>query len=68
MPALQARFAPVPATMPAIVVSLPPVASYDVLLSLRAVTISANWSPTVFDHGRGDGLHDGQPNILLSPR
>jgi hypothetical protein len=34
VPALQARFAPVPATMPDIVVSLPPVASYDVLLSL----------------------------------
>jgi hypothetical protein len=36
VPALQARFAPVPATMPNIVVSLPPVASYDVLLSLGA--------------------------------
>ena len=36
VPALQARFAPVPATMPDIVVSLPPVASYDVLLSLGA--------------------------------
>ena len=23
---------------------------------------------TVFDHGRGDGLQDGQPNILLSAR
>jgi len=34
VPALQAMFAPVPATMPDIVVSLPPVASYDVLLSL----------------------------------
>ena len=34
VPALQARFAPVPATMPDIVVSLPPVASYDVLLPL----------------------------------
>ena len=32
LPALQARFAPVPATMPVVVVSLPPVASYDVLL------------------------------------
>jgi hypothetical protein len=30
--ALQARFAPVPATMPDIAVNLPPVASYDVLL------------------------------------
>jgi hypothetical protein len=30
--ALQLRFAPAPATMPAIVVTLPPVASYDVLL------------------------------------
>ena len=36
VPALQARFAPMPATMPDIVVSLPPVASYDVLLSLGA--------------------------------
>ncbi len=36
VPALQARFAPVPATMPDIVVNLPPVASYDVLLSLGA--------------------------------
>ena len=36
VPALQTRFAPVPATMPNIVVSLPPVASYDVLLSLGA--------------------------------
>ena len=36
VPALQARFAPVPPTMPNIVVSLPPVASYDVLLSLGA--------------------------------
>ena len=36
VPALQARFAPVAATMPDIVVSLPPVASYDVLLSLGA--------------------------------
>jgi hypothetical protein len=35
--ALQAKFAPLPATMPDIVVSLPPVASYDVLLSLGAV-------------------------------
>ena len=34
VPALQTRFAPVPATMPDIVVSLPPVASYDMLLSL----------------------------------
>jgi hypothetical protein len=34
--ALQAKFAPVPATMPDIVVSLPPVASYDMLLSLGA--------------------------------
>jgi hypothetical protein len=34
--ALQAKFAPVSATMPDIVVSLPPVASYDVLLSLGA--------------------------------
>src|ERR1700761_1528730 len=34
--ALQAKFAPVPATMPDIVVSLPPVASYDVLLSQGA--------------------------------
>jgi hypothetical protein len=34
--ALQARFAPVPPTMPDIVVSLPPVASYDVLLSMGA--------------------------------
>jgi hypothetical protein len=33
VPALQARFAPVSATMPDVVVSLPPVASYDVLLS-----------------------------------
>jgi len=30
--ALQLRFAPAPATMPAIVVTLPPVASYDALL------------------------------------
>jgi len=30
--ALQVRFAPAPATMPAIVVTLPPVASYDALL------------------------------------
>jgi hypothetical protein len=30
--ALQARFAPVPATMPDIAVKLPAVASYDVLL------------------------------------
>ena len=30
--ALQLRFAPAPATMPAIIVTLPPVASYDVLL------------------------------------
>ena len=37
VPALQAMFAPVPATMPDIVVSLPPVASYDMLLSLGAV-------------------------------
>jgi len=36
VPALQAKFAPVPATMPDIVVSLPSVASYDVLLSLGA--------------------------------
>ena len=36
VPALQAKFAPVPATMPVVVVSLPPVASYDVLLSLGA--------------------------------
>jgi hypothetical protein len=36
VPALQARFAPVAATMPDIVVSLPSVASYDVLLSLGA--------------------------------
>jgi hypothetical protein len=36
VPALQAKFAPVPAPMPDIVVSLPPVASYDVLLSLGA--------------------------------
>jgi hypothetical protein len=34
VPALQAKFAPVPATMPDVVVSLPPVASYDVLLSV----------------------------------
>jgi hypothetical protein len=34
VPALRAMFAPVPAPMPDIVVSLPPVASYDVLLSL----------------------------------
>jgi hypothetical protein len=34
--ALQAKFAPVPTMMPDIVVSLPPVASYDVLLSLGA--------------------------------
>jgi hypothetical protein len=32
VPALQARFAPVPAKMPDVVVDLPPVASYDVLL------------------------------------
>ena len=32
VPALQARFAPVPATMPDIAVNLPAVASYDVLL------------------------------------
>ena len=30
--ALQARFAPVPATMPDVVVDLPPVGSYDLLL------------------------------------
>ena len=36
VPAPQARFAPVPAMLPDIVVSLPPVASYDVLLSLAA--------------------------------
>jgi hypothetical protein len=30
--ALRARFAPAPGTMPAIVVALPPVASYDALL------------------------------------
>ena len=30
--ALQARFAPVPAQMPDVVVNLPPVASYDLLL------------------------------------
>jgi hypothetical protein len=30
--ALQARFAPVPAQMPDIVITLPPVASYDLLL------------------------------------
>ena len=37
VPALQARSAPVPATLPDIAgVSLPPVASYDVLLSLGA--------------------------------
>jgi hypothetical protein len=29
---LQTRFAPVPARMPAVVVTLPPVASYDLLL------------------------------------
>jgi len=34
VPALQSMFAPVPAPMPDVVVSLPPVASYDVLLSL----------------------------------
>lgn len=32
VPALRARFAPIPATMPEIVVNLPPVASYDALL------------------------------------
>ena len=32
VPALQVRFAPVPGTMPEIVVTLPPVASYDALL------------------------------------
>jgi hypothetical protein len=32
VPALQARFARMPATMPDIVVNLPPVASYDLLL------------------------------------
>jgi hypothetical protein len=36
VPALQAKFAPMPETMLGIVVSLPPVASYDVLLSLGA--------------------------------
>ena len=30
--ALRARFAPTPATMPDIVVKLPPIASYDLLL------------------------------------
>jgi hypothetical protein len=38
VPTLQARFAPVPATMPDIAVKLPAVASYDVLLpSMGAV-------------------------------
>ncbi len=32
IPALRARFAPTPGTMPEIVVNLPPVASYDTLL------------------------------------
>jgi len=32
VPALRARFAPMPGTMPDIVVNLPPVASYDTLL------------------------------------
>jgi len=32
VPALRARFAPAPATMPEIVVNLPPVTSYDTLL------------------------------------
>ena len=36
VPALQAKFAPLPTTMPDIVVRLPPIASYDVLLSLGA--------------------------------
>ena len=35
--ALQARFAPVPAQMPVVVVNLPPVACYDVLLPSMGV-------------------------------
>jgi hypothetical protein len=37
VPALQARFAPVPATMPDVAVNLPAVASYDVLLPCTGV-------------------------------
>ena len=47
VPALQARFAPVPATMPDIVVSLPPVASYDVLLSHGSRGMNDSTSDTI---------------------